>query len=58
MQEDCDLETDIAALGMPKSYGKEEFMLDTNSIVVRVVAGVLAVIVMGIIIYRRKQKSA
>jgi LPXTG-motif cell wall-anchored protein len=32
-------------------------MPDTSSIIVRVVAGVLALVVLGIIIYRRKQKA-
>ena len=31
--------------------------MDSSSIIVRVVAGVLALVVLGIIIYRRKQKA-
>jgi LPXTG-motif cell wall-anchored protein len=31
--------------------------MDSSSIIVRVVAGVLALVVLGIIIYRRKQKT-
>jgi hypothetical protein len=52
------LERDIAArLGCRSSTERRNYMPDTSSIIVRVVAGVLALVVLGIIIYRRKQKA-
>ena len=41
---------------MPRFTGKEEIMPEQT--VVQIVAGVLALCVLGIIVYRRKQKSA
>jgi LPXTG-motif cell wall-anchored protein len=43
-------------LGMLKFDGKEEIMLASGT-AVQVVAGVLAAAVLGIIVYRRKQKA-
>jgi hypothetical protein len=40
-----------------RSSTERRIFMDSSSIIVRVVAGVLALVVLGIIIYRRKQKA-
>jgi len=42
---------------MPRFMGKEDAQM-TNTEIVRIAAGALAVAVIGIIAYRRKQKAA